>query len=149
MARHPASPVDQLTDAQQRALTSFNNLLTAQAAPPRRVIIIDAEGRQHEVPPAALGDLLPAVAAATHVLAAESALRSLPDDRELSTTRAARWLQVSRQHLVDLLKAGAIPYRKVGAHHRVRIGDLRDFKARQRVALREITRIGEELGYDE
>ena len=83
------------------------------------------------------------MAVAARVLAEEST-----DDRELSTTRAARRLRVSRQHLVDLLKAGAIPYRMVGAHHRVRLGDLRAYQARQRGALRAITRIGEELGYD-
>ena len=32
---------------------------------------------------------------------------------------------------------------------RVRVGDLRAFQTRQRAALRELTRIGEELGYDE
>ncbi|MFN8537832.1 MAG: hypothetical protein U0232_10190 [Thermomicrobiales bacterium] len=48
----------------------------------------------------------------------------------------------------DLLKVGAIPYRMVGAHHRVRLGDLRAYKG-QRAALRELTRIGEEFGYDE
>ena len=138
-------PVDRLTAAQRRALVSFNALLAAPGGAPQRVIVVDADGRQAEVPQAALGDLLPAVAVAARVLAAEG----LPDERELSTTQAARWLQVSRQHLVDLLKAGALPYRMVGAHHRVRVGDLRAFQARQRAALRELTRIGEELGYDE
>lgn len=137
-----------LTAAQRRALVSFSTLLAGSGEPPRRVIIIDAEGQQTEVPPAALGDLLPAVMAAAHALAPESEPPVLPDDRELTTTQAARWLQVSRQYLVDLLKAGAIPYQRVGTHHRVRVGDLRDFKERQRAALREITRLGEELGYD-
>lgn len=139
----------ELTAAQRRALASFNALLTAREAPPRRLIVVDAAGRRDEVPPAALDDLLPAVAAATRVLAAEAGLDVLPDDHELTTTQAAHWLRVSRQHLVDLLKAGALPYRMVGAHHRVRVGDLRAFKDRQRAALREITRLGEALGYDE
>lgn len=139
-----APPPDGMTEAQQRALAAFSALLSARGEVPRRLIVVDAEGHETEVPPAALGDLVPAVAVAARVLAEEPTA-----DRELSTTRAARWLRVSRQHLVDLLKAGAIPYRMVGAHHRVRLGDLRAYQERQRAALRAITRIGEELGYDE
>ena len=142
---HAILPVDQLTEAQRQALVSFNALLAARGGAPQRVIVVDAAGQQSEVPQAALGDLLPAVAAAARVLATEG----LPDDQELSTTRAAQWLRISRQYLVDLLKAGALPYRMVGAHHRVRVGDLRAFQAQQRSALRELTRIGEALGYDE
>lgn len=139
-----APPIDGLTEGQRRALTEFSALLSAHGEVPQRLIVVDAEGQETEVPPVALGDLLPAVAVAARILAEEPA-----DDHELSTTQAARWLRVSRQHLVDLLKVGAIPYRMVGAHHRVRLGDLRAYKERQRAALREITRIGEELGYDE
>jgi excisionase family DNA binding protein len=146
MATNYASPtVDALTEAQRRALAAFDALLAAHGGAPQRLIVIDAEGREAEVSRAVLGDLLPAVAVAARVLAAEAP----PDERELTTTQAARWLHVSRQHLVDLLKAGTIPYRMVGAHHRVRLGDLRAFKGRQRAALRAITRIGEALGYDE
>ncbi len=136
MATNYASPtVDALTEAQRRALAAFDALLAAHGGAPQRLIVIDAEGREAEVSRAVLGDLLPAVAVAARVLAAEAP----PDERELTTT----------QHLVDLLKAGTIPYRMVGAHHRVRLGDLRAFKGRQRAALRAITRIGEALGYDE
>lgn len=150
MAQRATTPaIGGLTVAQQRALASFSALLAVLDGPPQRLIVIDAEGQPIEVPPAVLGDLLPAVATAARVLALEPGPLPLPDDRELTTTQAARWLQVSRQYLVDLLKAGAIPYQRVGTHHRIRVGDLRDFKARQRAALREITRLGEELGYDE
>jgi excisionase family DNA binding protein len=148
MAQRVLSPTTQLTPAQQQALASFNALLTAREEPPQRLIIV-AGDRERELPTDALAELLPAVAAATRLLAPEADREGFPDDRELTTTQAALWMRVSRQHLVDLLKAGAIPYRKVGAHHRVRVGDLREFKERQRAALREITRIGEELGYDE
>lgn len=139
-----APPSDGLTEAQRRALAEFSELLSARGEMPQRLIVVDAEGHETEVPPVSLGDLLPAVAVAARVLA-----DGPMDDRELSTTQAARWLRVSRQHLVDLLKAGALPYRMVGAHHRVRLGDLRAYQERQRAALRAITRIGEELGYDE
>lgn len=131
-----------LTESQQEALTSFHALLTSHGGTPQRMIVVDAEGQQIEVPQATLGELLPAVAVATRILTTD-------DDRELTTTAAARWLQVSRQHLVDLLKAELLPHRMVGAHRRVRLGDLRAYKARQRATLREISQLSEDLGYDE
>ena len=38
---------------------------------------------------------------------------------ELTTTEAARFAGVSRQHLVDRCNDGTLPYRKVGSHRRV------------------------------
>lgn len=142
------TPSVELTTAQRQALVSFNTLLTTLEERPQRVIIIDASGQEIEVPAATLDDLLPAVAAATKALTV-SAEDSAPDEgQELTTTQAALWLQISRQYLVDLLKAGAIPYTRVGTHHRIRVGDLIAFKARQRSAIDEMTHLGEELGYD-
>ena len=147
MAQRATTDDNDLTPAQRRALASFSTLLAGGGAPPRRLLVVDGAGQETEVPAATLGDLLPAVATAARVLAA--APSPVGDERELTTTQAARWLQVSRQYLVDLLKAGAIPYRKVGTHHRIRLGDLRAFRMRQRSALQALTRLGEDLGYDE
>ena len=148
VSRAKRAPSVELTAAQRQALMSFNTLLTTLEERPQRVIIIDASGQEVEVPSATLDDLLPAVAAATKALAIPAEDAALDEGRELTTTQAARWLQVSRQYLVDLLKAGAIPYTRVGTHHRIRVGDLIAFKARQRGAINEMTRLGEELGYD-
>lgn len=88
-----APPLDRLTEAQRRALAEFSALLSARGEVPRRLIVVDAAGHEIEVPPVALGDLLPAVAVAARVLA-----DAPTGDRELSTTLAARRLRVSRQH---------------------------------------------------
>lgn len=138
----------ELTAAQRRALVSFNALLTMLEERPQRVIIVDASGQEVEVPSATLDDLLPAVAAATKALTVSAEAPVSDEDQELTTTQAANRLQVSRQYLVDLLKAGAIPYSRVGTHRRIRVGDLIAFKERQRSAIDRITRLGEELGYD-
>jgi len=52
--------------------------------------------------------------------------RDVRSDEELTTTQAAELAGVSRQHLVDLCERGAVPYRKVGSHRRLRRADVID-----------------------
>ena len=73
-----------------------------------------------------------------------------PLHAELTPRQAADLLQVSRTHLVQLLDAGRIPCRKVGAHRRVRAVDVVDYRreteSRRRAALDELTARDQELG---
>jgi excisionase family DNA binding protein len=62
-------------------------------------------------------------------------VRSLHEDRvdpgELVTTgEAARLLNTSRQHIVDLCEAGDLPYVTTGTHRRIRRGDLEQVRSR-------------------
>jgi excisionase family DNA binding protein len=47
----------------------------------------------------------------------------------MTTVEACQLLSVSRQHLVNLLENGAIPFHKVGTHRRIYAGDLFHYKA--------------------
>lgn len=72
---------------------------------------------------------------------------------ELTTVEAAELLNVSRPHLIKLLEGGALPFRMVGTHRRLRLVDVLAYRDRQdaaaRDALDELTRQAEDLGlYD-
>ena len=125
----------------------------AQVAGPSHAVlrVSDRAGQVIEIalPPdavAALGDVLEAIGQG-------HAVRVLADDAELTTNEAATLLHVSRPHLVSMLEAGALPFRLVGTHRRLRLADVlafkrRDDEARQR-ALDELTGLSDELGlYD-
>lgn len=72
------------------------------------------------------------------------------EKKELTTQEAARTLRVSRPFLIKLLDQGKIPYRKVGAHRRIRLDDIEEYKnihkAKAKKILNKLTTEAQDLG---
>jgi excisionase family DNA binding protein len=85
-----------------------------------------------------------------HELLQGNSVTIVPIHKELTTQEAADILNVSRQYLVELLEAQAIPYSKVGTHRRIRFGDLMNYKndrdAKRREGLSQMTKKSQKLG---
>jgi excisionase family DNA binding protein len=85
-----------------------------------------------------------------HQLLQGNSVTIVPIHKELTTQEAADILNVSRQYLVELLDAQAIPHTKVGTHRRIRFGDLMNYKnerdAKRREGLSRMTKKSQQLG---
>jgi len=72
-------------------------------------------------------------------LANGSDLTLLEQERELSPNEAARFLQMSRPHLLTFVKSGALVSHAVGSHQRIKLADLLDFARRRDRASKAVT----------
>lgn len=76
-------------------------------------------------------------------------LHITPENEVLSTTEAARHLNISRQYLARLLDEGKIPSHRAGTHRRIYFDDLMAYKrirdAGREKKLVELMRLGEDL----
>lgn len=79
-----------------------------------------------------------------------NAISLIPRRQELTTQEAANILNVSRPFLVSLLEKGEINFRKVGAHRRVFLKDILEYKGRvfkeRSKTLDELTALSQEEG---
>lgn len=115
----------------------------------RGALLIDPDGEQIVLPPSLYLVLKRIVSHLAH----GRAVTVVPINKEVTTQEAADILNVSRPYLVKLLEQGDIPFIKVGAHRRIRLDDLMEYKERRDAerdkALAELTQLSQDLGlYD-
>jgi excisionase family DNA binding protein len=85
------------------------------------------------------------------VLARGDAVTIVPVGQELTTQQAADLLNVSRQYLIRLLDANALPFTRTGGkHRRLRIEDVLAYKAKRdherREGLDELAALTQDMG---
>jgi excisionase family DNA binding protein len=123
--------------------------LSEVLAEPGHVSLVDGKGHSVALPAPLFSHLVNIV----RLMAEERTIMLVPEDEECTTQAAADHLGVSRQHLVDLLEDGEIPFYRVGTHRRVKFRDLVDYEkrrdSRRRQALRSLADKVDEAGlYD-
>ncbi len=89
-----------------------------------------AAGQALEVPTAVERALRSVVEAP----AAGDAVNVVPVHEQLTTTQAARLLEISRPTLISLLERGEIPYGLTGTHRRIRLADVPAYRMRRAAA---------------
>jgi excisionase family DNA binding protein len=134
MARYSLAPSDRAGSAQGAQVLKRRGL-----ADRVEICVIRSDGTRESValPSAAvqmIGDMLQKIAEADQVAL-------LAEDAEISPEDAAAILGISRPLVRRRMDAGLLPFRRVGAHRRLRLSDVLDLKRREapvRAALEEL-----------
>lgn len=118
-------PTAQLSEAAKRAREVVGNAVRQADAPVTvRIEVLELSRPLAQLLLRILDDLSEGHAVAVHTIA--------DGEEEVTTSKAAQMLGMSRPTLIDLLEKGEIPYRLVGTHRRVPVLDLLTYKARMR-----------------
>lgn len=130
----------QATEGERGPLQELDALLAGHTCQAPKLVLSDGEV---VLPPSAYRVLRRVV----EVMARGDAVSVLPVHQELTTQEAADLLNISRPSLVRLLETGAIPFRRLRSHRRLRLHDVLAYKhqqqARQAGALERLTEISE------
>jgi excisionase family DNA binding protein len=131
-----------------RAESAHGAELLKRRSPTDRVevLVVHSDGTREAIamPPAAVGILGDILAKLSQV----DQVALLADDAEVSPEDASVILGISRPLVRRHMDAGLLPFRRVGAHRRLRLSDLLDLKSREaptRAALDSLQADTEEL----
>jgi excisionase family DNA binding protein len=89
--------------------------------------LVGADGTSVEVP----FEIFELLTFVVNELKAGNGVSIVPLHAELTTVEAADILNVSRPHLIKQLESGALPYRLVGSHRRIRLVDVLAYRDQQ------------------
>lgn len=143
----PVQPGDEDVTTADAALEQVTAYLARHRDGPTQVRLRVEEDGQELVVPRGAVELLARILA--H-MAAGQGVSVVPTHAELTTQKAADLLNVSRPHLIGLLEADEIEYRKVGKHRRVKVSSLLEYMRRddqrRRAAADELAALTQEMG---
>jgi excisionase family DNA binding protein len=137
-----ASPADEAQTAR------LDEVLTRSEAAAADLELLAPGGDRLAIP----DGLRRVLARVAHEMARGNGVVVVPVHHELTTHEAAALLHVSRPHLIRMLDDGRLPYRRVGAHRRIRFDDVTAYRAREEARrealLTRIARESQELGLE-
>jgi excisionase family DNA binding protein len=88
-------------------------------------VIVRQGADQHALPAA----MVPAILELASGLASGSEVSVVESETEISPKQASALLGISRPMLMQRVKAGHVPHRMVGTHHRLRLADIVAYQA--------------------
>lgn len=145
--QEPVQPDEEDVTTADAALEHVTAYLARHPKGPAQVRLLVEDDQDELVVPRGAVELLARILA--H-MAAGQGVTVVPAHAELTTQQAADLLNVSRPHLIGLLEAGAIEYRKVGKHRRVTASSLLQYMRaddqRRRDAADELSALTQEMG---
>jgi excisionase family DNA binding protein len=95
--------------------------------------LVDEHGDRMELPKPLFETLLRVL----RMMKEGRAVVMIPEEETFTTQAAANYLGMSRQHLVDLLEGGSVPFHRVGTHRRVYFRDLLAYEQSRDAGRRE------------
>jgi excisionase family DNA binding protein len=110
-----------MDDADEAIIHAYGTLRNTGAQ------LVGLDGTSHELPPSIYNFLVRLISD----LAAKRSVAIIHSESTLTTVQACQLLGVSRQHLVNLLESGHMPFHKVGTHRRIYAGDLLAYKEKR------------------
>ncbi len=123
LRRDPVMP--SAADAQMAKLTSRTLAsIMSSLDDDLEIQILEGNDQRVKLPTSAVRLLLDIL----EQMARGNAVTLIPVHAELTTQQAADVLNVSRPFVVKLIDEGKLPFRKVGAHRRIKFEDLMAFK---------------------
>ena len=144
----PVIPTAEVAEAAGASLRDLAGFRAGQGLRRASVSLDLEDGQRASVAiPAEVLDLLQGILVE---MSQGNAVTMVPVHAELTTQQAADLLNVSRPFLIELLEQGAIPFRRVGTHRRIRLSDLTAYKqavdSKRAEALDALAAQAQELG---
>lgn len=90
----------------------------------RSPALVDGDGKRVVLPEPVFQQLLRVL----RLMEEGRAVVMMPEEETFTTQASANYMGVSRQHLVDLLEDGKIPFHRVGTHRRIYFRDLLEYE---------------------